>query len=95
MSLWDDTPLPKVSEIVSDPELKREARELEQELQRLEAEQQEREQRARELMEREARGEGTFAREIFELKREKMMLATQAQYIRVRLKYILWDGQVK
>lgn len=44
---------------------------------------------ARELMEREARGEGVFAARIFELKQNKMMLITEIQHKKVRINHLL------
>jgi hypothetical protein len=66
---------------------------LETEIAELTAQREHCEARAKELMQREAAGEGVFAKEIFELKQRKQMLNTEIQHCRVRLN--LWRlGQV-
>ena len=43
---------------------------------------------ARELMEKEASGEGIFAREIYEKKQQSIILATEMQHIRAKINRI-------
>jgi predicted nucleic acid-binding Zn-ribbon protein len=75
------------------PELDRASREelagLEEELGRLAGESEAAEARARELMEREAKGEGPFAGEIHGLKQTKQRLAAEMRHLRVRMNWLL------
>ncbi len=63
-------------------QLNQQIAELQQEIERCE-------QEVRELLEREARGEGVFAAEVFERKQRKMMLTTEIQHKKVRINHIL------
>lgn len=45
----------------------------------------------RDLMEREAKGEGIFAARVFELKQSKMRLITEVQHKKVRINHLLMD----
>ena len=65
--------------------------ELEDEIARLAGERELCEARARRLMEREVAGQGIFATEIFELKQNKQVLATEIKHLRVRLNYLLLE----
>jgi len=69
-------------------EISRLVAELEQEIAGLEQEQRRCEARARELMEREARGEGVFADQIFRQKQEKLRLATEIRHRQVRINHL-------
>lgn len=62
---------------------------LEDELGRLAGEMEAVESRSRELMEREARGEGPYATEIHGLKQTKQRLAAEARHLRVRVNWLL------
>lgn len=43
---------------------------------------------ARQLLEREVRGEGVFAQEMHQLKQKKQMLGASIQHVRVRLNWL-------
>ncbi len=72
-------------------EVQREIAELEADIESLARQQQELQARARLLMEKEAAGLGTFAGEIFRLKQERLMLATEVQHKKVRLNHLLFS----
>ncbi len=75
-----------------DEETRRQVAELEREIAALEQEQRRCETRARELMEREARGEGVFADQIFRCKQDKLRLATEIRHRQVRINHLLLGG---
>lgn len=47
------------------------------------------EKEANQLLEREVRGEGVFASQVFELKQSKMALLTEIQHKKVRINHLL------
>ncbi len=65
---------------------------LEREIEEMAAEQADCQARAKALLQREAAGASGLARQIHELKQEKMMLATQMQRLKVRLNRLLLGG---
>ncbi|KMY68830.1 hypothetical protein AAU61_04385 [Desulfocarbo indianensis] len=73
---------------VSD-ETRREIERINGEIDELQKNIQANDREARELMEREARGEGVFAARVFELKQKKMMLITEIQHRKVRINHLL------
>ncbi len=70
-------------------EIRRQVAELEREIAELEAEQRRCQARARELLEREARGEGVFASQIFQCKQDQLRLATEIRHRQVRINHLL------
>lgn len=70
-------------------ETRQEIEELNQEIAALQEEIDAAEEEANRLLEREARGEGVFASEVFRLKQSKMMLMTEIQHRKVRINHLL------
>jgi hypothetical protein len=66
----------------------REIERLEAEYHQLKREQDKCNQAAKELLEREIKGEGFFAAEIYEQKQSSIVLATQMQHLRARINRI-------
>ena len=80
------TPLHNDIEPIEDPE--KEIQELEAEHAKLAEEQKQEQQQARDLLEKEVRGEGVFARQIYDHKQHCIVLATQMQHIRAKINRI-------
>jgi len=76
---------------VSD-EARQEIERLNQEIEGLQNEILSHEKEVRELMEREAQGEGIFAARVFELKQGKMRLITEIQHRKVHINHLLLDS---
>ena len=62
---------------------------LNQEIENIQKEIEACDQEAKELLEREARGEGVYASRVFELKQGKMRLITEMQHKKVRFNHLL------
>ena len=76
------------------PEVQAEVDRLNQKIAELEEQVRDCDRRARELMEREAAGQGVFAAEVFQNKQRKMMLTTEIQHLKVRINHMLLTGEL-
>ena len=74
---------------LDDPEVRRRLAELEAEIADLAVRQARCADEAKDLLAREAAGEGAFAAQIHELKQRRMMLATEIQHRKARLNALL------
>lgn len=74
---------------LDDPAVRRRMEELEAQIAELAASQAESAREAKDLLAREAAGEGPFAARIHELKQRRMMLATEIQHCKVRINALL------
>ena len=70
-------------------EAQQEIEQLNQEIAELQDKINNHEKEAKELLEREARGQGVFAARVFELKQGKMALLTEIQHKKVRINHLL------
>lgn len=77
---------------LDDPQARRRLADLESEIGELSAELAGCAQEAKDLLVREAAGEGPFAARIHELKQRRMMLATEIQHRKARINALLWGG---
>lgn len=73
--------------------IQREIERLNQEITEIQAKIAKNELEVRELMEREARGEGVFAARVFELKQGKMRQITEIQHRKVHINHLLLDPE--
>ncbi len=76
------------------PQVQAEVDGLNQKIAELEEQVRDCDRQARELMEREAAGEGVFAAEVFRHKQRKMMLLTEIQHLKVRINHLLLSGEL-
>jgi hypothetical protein len=74
-------------------QIQREIERLNQEIGEIQAEIQASEQEVKDIMEREARGEGVFAARVFELKQGKMRMITEIQHRKVHINHLLLDPE--
>lgn len=72
-------------------QIQREIERLNQEIGELQAEIEANDQEVKDIIEREARGEGVFAARVFELKQGKMRMITEIQHRKVHINHLLLD----
>lgn len=71
-------------------DLERQVDEINQEIAELASERERCQETALDLLAREQAGEGPFAREIFELKQQRLRLATEIQHLKVRINHLIY-----